>query len=238
LVLLSYCSVLQWFLTDKEWDLVVDWSHCELTNTMASKRVEKAMHMRQVSMPSDGGVMPHVQINSSVDTQKSIEELINAGVDPKKDPKFKRKASNTARGGGLPPSFNHRPLSKSRGGSSAGHSREGSSDDGIGSGGRNTLSPASVGDHQFSYGGGHQRIVSAPELLHAQYADQMKPLGSQMAPPFGLHTHSKSLGGMLPAHPMHQKAAKSWDADAHLDEGVGRHLEVAYTDDGREYFIE
>uniref|UniRef100_A0A914XJC8 WW domain-containing protein n=1 Tax=Plectus sambesii TaxID=2011161 RepID=A0A914XJC8_9BILA len=221
-------------------DLLIDWSDYDsLTGTMASKRVEK--HMRQTSMPSDGAVLAsHIQIiQSSVDTQKSIEELINAGVDPKKDPKFKRKASNPPRSG-LPPSFNHRPPSKSRGGSSAGHSREGSSDDGIGSCGRsNTLSPASVGDQLGTFPGSqHNRVFSAPELLHEQYHEQMKNMNTQMVPPYGQPMH-KPLGGMLQAPSGHHRGALSYDANAHLDpDSGGRHLEVAFTDDGRKYFID
>ncbi|VDK53741.1 unnamed protein product [Anisakis simplex] len=69
----------------------------------------------------------------------------------------------------IPISFNQRPVSVKSRGSSAGHSREGSSDDGIGSSGRQTLSPSSVSSTHFSgpyQGPVHTRQGSAPALIN------------------------------------------------------------------------
>lgn len=102
-----------------------------------------------------------VQITNCVpDPTQSIQELIDAGLRTSKDNvgHFKRK-------GKMPATFGVKPT-KSRG-SSVGHSREGSSDDG--SNGRHTLSPSSIptnpgGFHPYA----HQRQVSAPELANTR----------------------------------------------------------------------
>ncbi|CAD5229635.1 unnamed protein product [Bursaphelenchus okinawaensis] len=115
-----------------------------------------------------------VQINTSVDDpQKSIDELISAGVrdHQNRNKHFERKTK------GYPMSYFNYPKNscKSRG-SSVGHSREGSSDDGFGSSGRQTLSPSSIsssniGAQNYSHYSQpmnvvHQRQASAPELIN------------------------------------------------------------------------
>ncbi|CAD5234170.1 unnamed protein product [Bursaphelenchus xylophilus] len=131
----------------------------------AKKRVELAKQQQKIS---------GVQINTSVDDpQKSIDELISAGVrdHQNRNKHFERKTK------GYPVSYFNYPKNtcKSRG-SSVGHSREGSSDDGFGSSGRQTLSPSSIsssniGAQNFSHYSQpinvvHQRQASAPELIN------------------------------------------------------------------------
>uniref|UniRef100_A0A915EQB4 Uncharacterized protein n=1 Tax=Ditylenchus dipsaci TaxID=166011 RepID=A0A915EQB4_9BILA len=149
---------------------------------MASKRVELAKQLK-----SQGTV----QINTNVDdAQKSIQELINAGVrthEQKSNQHFQRKSK-------LPSSF-YQPrtvgLSKSRG-SSVGHSREGSSDNDIANSGRHTLSPSSSTFPQLGAAGGHygsgamdgsavgaggiihQRQASAPALINYGMMEQQQ----------------------------------------------------------------
>ncbi|KAI1723506.1 WW domain-containing protein [Ditylenchus destructor] len=145
---------------------------------MASKRVELAKQQKLQS---------HVQINSCVDDQqKSIEELIRVGqrnheLSQHNHQHFQRKSAKA------PQSFFSQPIRKSRG-SSAGHSREGSSDEGSGAG-RHTLSPSasSTGHGNFGtqYGGHtgqgianqgivHQRQASAPALINYGMMEQQQ----------------------------------------------------------------
>ncbi|KAI6229713.1 Yorkie-like protein [Aphelenchoides fujianensis] len=133
----------------------------------AKKRIEMVKQQKQSS----------VQINTSVDDpQKSIDELINAGTRTfeQRSKHFERHKSKVS----FPLSYHNYPRSnpKSRG-SSVGHSREGSSDDGFGSSGRQTLSPSSIsssniGAQNFNANYTqpsnvvHQRQASAPELIN------------------------------------------------------------------------
>jgi hypothetical protein len=118
-----------------------------------------------------------------VDMEKSLEELINVGKrtheQTLKNKHFVRQNNDRK----LPHSFYNRNTCKSR--ASSAHSREGSSDDGFGSSGRQTLSPASisssniVGNNFPAYGGHgptgviHERQYSAP--AHINYEGVVEP---------------------------------------------------------------
>lgn len=95
---------------------------------MASKRVENKKLLQTAQ------VYTHVD-----DQEKSIGSLIQAGLENAKQGGGHYQRNKT---GKLPATISIRPV-KSRG-SSVGHSPQGSSDDGFGSSGRQTLSPSSI----------------------------------------------------------------------------------------------
>uniref|UniRef100_A0A915A7X5 WW domain-containing protein n=1 Tax=Parascaris univalens TaxID=6257 RepID=A0A915A7X5_PARUN len=197
----------------------------------AKKRVEMAMASKAKLQSA-----PYVQINTHVDDpQKSLEELFTAGVRTHEQRKHYERKKHT-----IPISFNQRPVSVKSRGSSAGHSREGSSDDGIGSSGRQTLSPSSVSSTHFSgpyQGPVHTRQGSAPALINCGGMEHHS--SRQIAAP--VHAPSKSLSAMAMTDVGDQqftsathRTAKSCD----LDSEPNRHLEMSFTPDGQPFYID
>uniref|UniRef100_F1L212 Yorkie n=1 Tax=Ascaris suum TaxID=6253 RepID=F1L212_ASCSU len=197
----------------------------------AKKRVEMAMASKAKLQSA-----PYVQINTHVDDpQKSLEELFTAGVRTHEQRKHYERKKHT-----IPISFNQRPVSVKSRGSSAGHSREGSSDDGIGSSGRQTLSPSSVSSTHFSgpyQGPVHTRQGSAPALINCGGMEHHS--SRQIAAP--VHAPSKSLSVMAMTDVGDQqftsathRTAKSCD----LDSEPNRHLEMSFTPDGQPFYID
>ncbi|KAH7729208.1 WW domain containing protein [Aphelenchoides avenae] len=139
----------------------------------AKKRVEMALLQKQKNQGT-------AIINASEDMEKSLEELISVGKrtheQALRSKHFERKTSK------LPPSF-YTPRTTCKSRASSAHSREGSSDDGFGSSGRQTLSPASmssIAGHNFHGFHGnqqpgivHERQYSAP--AHINYDGVVDP---------------------------------------------------------------
>ncbi|MFH4978967.1 hypothetical protein AB6A40_005676 [Gnathostoma spinigerum] len=202
----------------------------------AKKRVEMVMASKQKMQST-----PHVQINTHVDDpQKSLEELFTAGMRTHEQKKhYERKSKHS-----MPLSFNQRPVSIKSRGSSAGHSREGSSDDGIGSSGRQTLSPSSVSSNNL---GGpyhapiHTRQGSAPALINYgggggsnvdHHSTRQMPLPAQV-PSKSLSVMAMSEASDTFVAPAH-RTAKSCD----LEVDPNRHLAMSYTPDGQPYYFD
>ncbi|CEF70020.1 WW domain-containing protein [Strongyloides ratti] len=133
-------------------------------SSSAKKRAEMAKQQKHQSN-SNG----HIQIVKNVeDTHKSLQELINAGV------QGPTRSSNHFRKNELPASFYiPRSACKSRG--SSAHSIDVSSDDGLGSSPRHTISPSSSSSVNISGGFptypdqhavSHTRQASAPALIN------------------------------------------------------------------------
>ena len=103
------------------------------------------------------------------DPLKNIEALIQAG---KEQARAKESGGHYQRNktGRLPASMAVRPT-KSRG-SSVGHSREGSSDDGFGSSGRQTLSPSSISANTVN--GFHPYNVPNNHVAHSRQVRYLK----------------------------------------------------------------
>ncbi|VDM95688.1 unnamed protein product [Thelazia callipaeda] len=197
----------------------------------AKKRVEMAMASKAKLQTTTMASAPHVQINTHVeDPQKSLEELFTEGMRTH-GKHFERKKPS------VPASFNQRPVSSLKPYVS---SAEGSSDDGLGSSGRHTLSPSSVSSTQLntSYQGPyHPRQSSAPALIN--YEDNLEHQSSRLIPGV-THAPSKSLSVMAVSHVGEQyqitshRAAKSCDLDCE----PGRHFEQAYPPQGQAYFVD
>ncbi|KAE9550603.1 hypothetical protein FO519_006174 [Halicephalobus sp. NKZ332] len=114
-------------------------------------------------MASKKRVEKKIQINTSVDDQqKSIEELIKCGIKNHTAGHYLRH-----KGRQWPPSIGTKPKSR---GSSVGHSREGSSDEG--SSGRQTLSPSSVSRNVQGFQPYHSRQASAPAFIEYNMMEQ------------------------------------------------------------------
>ena len=108
-----------------------------------------------------------IQINTTGDEQKSMEDLFKIGLKNFKD--SSRHYQRNKDRGQLPPSFGIKPKSRN---SSVGHSREGSSDDGFGSSGRQTLSPSSISGNVQAFHPYHSRQTSAPAFIEYNNMDQ------------------------------------------------------------------
>ncbi|KAK6113822.1 WW domain family protein [Brugia pahangi] len=197
----------------------------------AKKRVEMAMASKAKLQTTTMTSTPHVQINTHVDDpQKSLEELFTEGMRTH-GKHFERKKPS------VPASFNQRPVSSLKPHVS---STEGSSDDGLGSSGRQTLSPSSVSSTQLntSYQGPyHPRQSSAPALIN--YEDNIEHHSSRLASSI-THAPSKSLSVMAVSNVGEQyqaashRAAKSCDLDCE----PSKHFEPNYTPQGQPYFID
>uniref|UniRef100_A0A1I7VJJ9 WW domain-containing protein n=1 Tax=Loa loa TaxID=7209 RepID=A0A1I7VJJ9_LOALO len=197
----------------------------------AKKRVEMAMASKAKLQTTTMTSTPHVQINTHVDDpQKSLEELFTEGMRTH-GKHFERKKPS------VPASFNQRPVSSLKPHVS---SAEGSSDDGLGSSGRQTLSPSSVSSTQLntSYQGPyHPRQSSAPALIN--YEDNIEHHSSRLTSGVA-HAPSKSLSVMAVSNVGEQyqvashRAAKSCDLDCE----PSKHFEQNYTPQGQPYFVE
>ncbi|WKY14515.1 hypothetical protein Q1695_000220 [Nippostrongylus brasiliensis] len=139
---------------------------------MASKKTKQ--HKMSTAAPG-----PSVfEVYTYVDTNKSIDELFQAG-------RYERKPNRK-----FPISY-YAPKPRPRG-SSAGHSPQGSSDDGMSNAGRNALSPS--GSQQVSTPF-HKKQASAPELDTHHLDLYNRPV---VAPPVITHHHSKSVSAIPP----------------------------------------
>jgi hypothetical protein len=192
----------------------------------------------------------NVLITETDDPTKSIAELIQAGKDKyeetknKKDRQYQRRKQEP-----LPRSYKVPPRSSQHRLSSAGHSREGSSDDGF-----CTVSPSSAGStggvatvgsnaasgYHYHLTTIHQRHISAPELMQANYAEHMKLTNhpnTEMIPSVCNSRSYNPIPSAAAAGHAH-KSAKSWDADVHyasMPDSGGRQIEAIYVNDGRMY---
>jgi len=101
-----------------------------------------------------------IQINTTGDEQKSMEELFKVGLKNAKNGHYQKHK--------LPATFSMKPKPRN---SSVGHSREGSSDDGFGSG-RQTLSPSSITSKVQGFHPYHSRQTSAPAFIDYNAMDQ------------------------------------------------------------------
>ncbi|KJH45691.1 WW domain protein [Dictyocaulus viviparus] len=124
------------------------------------------------------------EVYTYVDTNKSIDELFQAGR--VSDGKLYERKPNRK----FPMAY-YAPKPRPRG-SSAGHSPQGSSDDGMSNTGRNTLSPS--GSQQVSTPF-HKKQASAPELdtHHIELYNRPVPV-----PQVITHHHSKSVSAIPP----------------------------------------
>ncbi|KAI6192016.1 hypothetical protein M3Y97_00290300 [Aphelenchoides bicaudatus] len=139
-----------------------------------------------------------LQINTSVDDPKqSINELMKAGVTTynQRNNHFERKKNI-----GLPNSLYSYPKNtcKSRG-SSVGHSREGSSDDGFGSSGRQTLSPASISSSNVQNYNPHYTTSQPINVVHQRQASAPELINYSDSP----HGHPNSSAGPIHHATMH-----------------------------------
>uniref|UniRef100_A0A0K0FAA1 WW domain-containing protein n=1 Tax=Strongyloides venezuelensis TaxID=75913 RepID=A0A0K0FAA1_STRVS len=134
---------------------------------MSASAKKRAVTAKQQKNQSNSN--GHIQFNKNVeDTHKSLQELINAGV------QGPTRSSNHFRKNELPASFYiPRSACKSRG--SSAHSIDVSSDDGLGSSPRHTISPSSSSSVNISGGFptypdqhvvSHTRQASAPALIN------------------------------------------------------------------------
>ncbi|VDK80202.1 unnamed protein product [Litomosoides sigmodontis] len=197
----------------------------------AKKRVEMAMASKAKLQTTTMTGAPHVQINTHVDDpQKSLEELFTEGMRTH-GKHFERKKPS------VPASFNQRPVSSLKPHVS---SAEGSSDDGLGSSGRQTLSPSSVSSTQLNtpyQGPYHPRQSSAPALIN--YEDNIEHHPSRLTSGV-THAPSKSLSVMTVSNVGEQyqvashRAAKSCDLDCE----PSKHFEQNYTPQGQPYFVD
>ncbi|KAI6205048.1 hypothetical protein M3Y94_00748100 [Aphelenchoides besseyi] len=217
--------------------------------TSAKKKIELVKGRQQVY---------GVQFNTSVeDPQKSIEELFTVGTRTFEQRGNKHFERNNRSKGTIPNSYYNYPRNtcKSRG-SSVGHSREGSSDDGFASSsGRQTLSPSSIsssniGNQNFNAHYSqpnnvvHQRQASAPELINhtPMHPHHLPPhpsrmensarahhAGSAALPPVAYSSYaSKSLStAALATQPPNQFGLNSTQADGSTSQPVIYHQRSA-----------
>lgn len=154
---------------------------------MAQRKTQKHLANRADAAAASGSASESI-VRVFDDPEDSIKQLIAQAHQRRFEPRH-------SRGPPLPSSFFvQKPRNR---GSSAGHSPQGSSDDGIGSNSRNTLSPGSISSSGPSPA--HKRQVSAPELLNNQAIHEMynhRPM--QPAPPLGggNPSHSQSVPQM------------------------------------------
>lgn len=201
-------------------------------SSSAKKRAESVLAARATAKQSTA---PHVQINTHVDDpQKSLEELFSVGMRTHEQRKHYERKKHA-----IPISFTQRPVSVKSRGSSAGHSREGSSDDGIGSSGRQTLSPSSVSSQHFGtpyQGPVHTRQGSAPALINygglEHQSNRQVPLPAN-APSKSLSVMAMSNVGDQFSAPAH-RAAKSCDLEAEPN----RHLEMNFAPDAQPFYVD
>ncbi|KAK6028582.1 hypothetical protein OSTOST_05333 [Ostertagia ostertagi] len=145
---------------------------------MASKKTKQ--HKMSTAAPG-----PSVcEVFTYVDTNKSIDELFQAGR--VSDGKLYERKPNRK----FPMAY-YAPKPRPRG-SSAGHSPQGSSDDGMSSAGRNALSPS--GSQQVSTPF-HKKQASAPELDTHHLDLYNRPVA---VPQVITHHHSKSVSAIPP----------------------------------------
>ncbi|VDN21788.1 unnamed protein product, partial [Gongylonema pulchrum] len=184
----------------------------------AKKRVEMAMASKAKLQTATTNT-PFVQINTHVDDpQKSLEELFSAGMRTH-GKHFERKK---------------RPVSSLK---SHVSSTEGSSDDGLGSSGRHTLSPSSASATQLNaayQGPYHPRQSSAPALIN--YEDTV----TNRLAPAPVNAPSKSLSAVAVSNVGEQfqvtshRAAKSCDLDCE----PGRHFDPNFAPQGQAYYVD